>query len=48
MEDEEGPQIALLLFDQKIPYWWIKIMFLGEIETVVRSGIKSKLGIMDF
>lgn len=36
--------------DQKIPYCLIKIMFLGEVETAVRSGIipKSKFGIMGF
>lgn len=34
--------------DQKIPDWLIKVMFLGEVETVVRSGIKSRFGIMGF
>lgn len=26
--------------------WWI--MFLGEVETVIRSGTKSRFGILDF
>lgn len=27
---------------KKIPYWLIKIVFLGEAETAVRSGISSR------
>lgn len=33
--------------DQKSPDWLIKIMFLGEVETAVQSGIKSRFGSMD-
>ena len=32
------------MFGQKIPDWLIKIMFLGEVETAVRSGVKSSFG----
>lgn len=31
----------------KIPDWLIKIMFLGQVETAIRLGIKSRFGIMD-
>lgn len=41
-------QLTLLMIDQKIPYWLIKIMFLGKDETAIRSGIKSRFGIMGF
>lgn len=34
--------------DQKIPDWLIKIMFLGKVETAVRSSMKSRFGIMGF
>ena len=34
--------------DQKIPDWLIQIMFLGEIKTTIRSGIKSRFGVMTF
>ena len=34
--------------DQKIPNWLIKITFLEEVETAIRSGIKSSFGIMGF
>ena len=32
--------------DQKIPNWLITITFLGEAKTAIRSGIKSRFGIM--
>lgn len=43
-------QIMLLVLDQKFSDWLIKIMFLflGEGETAMESGIKSKFGIMGF
>lgn len=28
--------------DQKIPDWLVKVMFLGEVETEIRAGIKSR------
>ena len=34
--------------DPKIPAWLIKITFLGNVETVIRSGNKSRFGIMGF
>lgn len=44
MRNEEGLcDITLLVLDQKISYWLIKIMFLEEIETTIRSGIKLSL-----
>lgn len=30
--------------DQKIPGWLITIMFLGEAEAEIRSGIKARFG----
>lgn len=33
---------------QKIPGWLIKIMFLGMVQTAIRSGFKSKFGLMGF
>lgn len=30
------------MFDHKIPDWLINIMFLGEVETAIRSGIQSR------
>lgn len=45
----EGPRdMTLLELDQKILDELIKIMFLGEAETAIRSVIKSKVGIMGF
>lgn len=38
----------LMVLEQKIPYWGIKVLVLREVETVVRSGIQSEFGIMDF
>ena len=38
----------LLGADQKIPDWLIKILFLGEAETAIRSSIKTRFGIMGF
>lgn len=45
----KGPmrQITLLVLDQEIPDWLIKVMFLGEAETAIRSDIKSRFGLMD-
>ena len=34
--------------DQKIPDWPTKITFLGKAETKIRSGIKSRFGILGF
>lgn len=34
--------------DQKIPDWFIKVTFLGKAKIIIRSGIKSGFGIMDF
>ena len=34
--------------NQKILDWWTKITFPGKAETAVRSGIKSRFGIMGF
>ena len=41
-------QITLLVFDQKITDRLIKIIFLGEVKTTIRSGIKCRFGIMSF
>lgn len=45
-----GPkrQITLLVHDQKISDWLIRIMLMGDVETAIRSDIKSSFGIMDF
>lgn len=32
--------------DQKIPHWFIKIRLLGKVKTAIKSGIKSRSGIM--
>lgn len=34
--------------DKKIPDWLIKILLLGEVETAIKSDIKSRFGIMGF
>ena len=34
--------------DQNISDWLIKITFLGEAETTIRSGIKLRFGVMGF
>lgn len=39
---------TLLVLDKKIPDWLTKIMFLVEVETAIRAGIKSRFGIMGF
>ena len=46
----KGPfgQITLLALDQKIPDWLMKITFLGEVQTAIRSGIKSRFGVIGF
>ena len=41
-------QISFLVLDQKIPDWSIKMTFLVEVETAIRSGIKSRFDIMCF
>lgn len=38
----------LMGVDQKVPDWLMKIIFLGEFERAVRSGIKSRFGITGF
>ena len=45
-----GPMrhVSLLVLNQKIPSWLIKIMFLGEVEAAIRSGLISRFGIMGF
>lgn len=45
MEDGEGPHDRLPV-GHKIPAWLITIMFLVEVETAVRLGIKSGFGIL--
>lgn len=35
-----------MVLDQSIPDWLIKIIFLGKVETAIKSGIKSRFGIM--
>ena len=42
------PHITLLVLDQKIPDWLIKIMFLGEVGTAIKLGIKVRFGILGF
>lgn len=37
---------ALLGLDQNIPYWLIRIMFMGEVEIAIKSGIKPTFGIV--
>lgn len=44
----KGLYDRLPVLDQKIPDWLIKITFLGEDETAIRSSIKSKFVIMGF
>lgn len=34
--------------DKKIPNWLIKIVSRGEVETAIRSGIKSWFGFLGF
>lgn len=34
--------------DQKIPHWWMKTVFLGDVEIAIRSGSKTEFGIMGF
>ena len=36
----------LIGVDQKIPDWLMKRVFLGEVEAAIRSGIKSRFGIL--
>lgn len=46
----ERTQVTDYLIDigQKISDGLVKIMHLGEVETIIKSGIKSKSGIMSF
>ena len=34
--------------DQKIPHWLITMMFLGKADTTIRSGMKSRFGVVGF
>ena len=34
--------------DKKIPNWLIKILFWREVETAIRSGMKSWFGFLGF
>lgn len=38
----------LIGVDQTVSHWFINIMFLGEVETAINSGIKSRFGVMGF
>lgn len=38
----------LIVTDQKIPDWLVKITFLGNVKTAIRLSIKSKFGIIGF
>lgn len=44
MEKTHGRDVVLVL-DQKSLDWLIKILFLREAETAIRSGIKSRFGL---
>lgn len=48
MGDRGGPfdRLPLLVLDQKILDWLI--IFLGEVETAIRPGIRVRFGIMGF
>lgn len=49
MGDGEGLMTNYLpSANQKIPYGLIKVMFLEEVKTAMRSGIRSRFGIRDF
>lgn len=37
-----------LVLDQNIPDWLIKSLFLAEVKTAIRLGIKSRFSIMGF
>lgn len=41
-------QITLVGLDRKIPDCLIKMTFLVKVETAIRSGIKSRCGVMGF
>lgn len=41
-------QITLLVLDQIIPDWLIKIIFLEGVETAVRSSSESAFGVIGF
>lgn len=40
--------ISLLVFDQRIPDRSIKIMLLAEVEMAMKSGMKSRFGVLGF
>lgn len=40
--------IPFLVFNQKISDRLIMIAFLGEVETAIKSGVKSRFGIIGF
>ena len=45
----KGPETDYLIgVDQKIPDWLMTRVFLGEVEAAIRSGIKSRFGILGF
>ena len=49
MGGRKGPETDYLIgVDQKIPDWLMKRVFLGEVEAAIRSGIKSRFGILGF
>lgn len=43
-----GPLVTPLVLDQNIPDWLMKILFLAEVKTSIRLGIKSRFRIMGF
>lgn len=46
---EKAPVTDYLIgVGQKIPHWQIKTIFLGDVETAIRSGSKTKFGITGF
>ena len=40
--------MSILVLDQNIPDWPIKVTFLGKVETAIRPIIKSRFGTMGF
>lgn len=48
MGDGEGPCDRLLVLNQKILDWLIKILIVGKAETAIRSGLVSRIGIMEY
>lgn len=39
---------ALIDVDQKIPDWLIRITFLSKVQTAIRKGVTSSVGILGF